>query len=231
MSPVAGCRWAICISARAMARSPSAARSRWPAGCTSRSTSSRTASPRIRHQESRVQTVADHAELQGLPDLRGHLGRRGRQAALPRRSHRLPSGLPERDQYLKKFGYSGAQAYSILGTAPCQGHISGWWTCRTPAALWLPTEIFDFDISPAVVGRTDQTHQGRESDADLPRQMMRQSSLRGMRDGASLAAPHPAVVKYVAFSSEVGASSREENASKIDTDRARKPNARLRISS
>ena len=28
-------------------------------------------------------------------------------------------------EYLKKFGYSGEQAYSILGTAPCQGHISG----------------------------------------------------------------------------------------------------------
>ena len=27
-------------------------------------------------------------------------------------------------EYLKKFGYSGAQAYAILGTAPCQGHIS-----------------------------------------------------------------------------------------------------------
>jgi len=28
-------------------------------------------------------------------------------------------------EYLKKFGYSGAQAYAILGTAPVQGHISG----------------------------------------------------------------------------------------------------------
>jgi formamidase len=36
----------------------------------------------VRHQEPRVQAVADHAELQGLSDLRGHLGRRGRQAAL-----------------------------------------------------------------------------------------------------------------------------------------------------
>ena len=44
MCRAAVCRWAICISARATARSPSAARSRWRAGCTSRSTSSRTAS-------------------------------------------------------------------------------------------------------------------------------------------------------------------------------------------
>ena len=52
-------------------------------------------------------------------------------------------------EYLKKFGYSGAQAYSILGTAPVQGHISG--VVDVPnscATLWLPTGIFDFDISP-----------------------------------------------------------------------------------
>jgi formamidase len=42
---VAACRWAICTSARATARSPSAAPSRWRAGCISRLTSSRTASP------------------------------------------------------------------------------------------------------------------------------------------------------------------------------------------
>ena len=41
----AASRWATCTSARATARSPSAAPSRWPAGCTSRSTSSRTAWP------------------------------------------------------------------------------------------------------------------------------------------------------------------------------------------
>src|SRR5207248_8863986 len=28
-------------------------------------------------------------------------------------------------EYLKKFGYTGEQAYAILGTAPVQGHISG----------------------------------------------------------------------------------------------------------
>ena len=56
-------------------------------------------------------------------------------------------------EYLKKFGYSGAQAYSILGTAPCQGHISG--VVDVPnacATLWLPTEIFDFDIMPSSAG-------------------------------------------------------------------------------
>jgi formamidase len=28
-------------------------------------------------------------------------------------------------EYLKKFGYTGEQAYAILGTAPVEGHISG----------------------------------------------------------------------------------------------------------
>jgi len=56
-------------------------------------------------------------------------------------------------EYLKKFGYSGAQAYSILGTAPVQGHISG--VVDVPnacATLYLPTEIFDFDIKPNAAG-------------------------------------------------------------------------------
>ena len=56
-------------------------------------------------------------------------------------------------EYLKKFGYSGAQAYAILGTAPVQGHISG--VVDIPnacATLFLPTEIFDFDIRPNAKG-------------------------------------------------------------------------------
>jgi formamidase len=36
-------------------------------------------------------------------------------------------------EYLKKFGYSGAQAYSLLGCAPVQGISAAWWTFRTPA--------------------------------------------------------------------------------------------------
>ncbi|WP_186093947.1 formamidase [Burkholderia gladioli] len=56
-------------------------------------------------------------------------------------------------EYLKKFGYSGAQAYSLLGCAPVQGHISG--VVDIPnacATLWLPTRIFDFDIRPNAEG-------------------------------------------------------------------------------
>ena len=58
-------------------------------------------------------------------------------------------------EYLTKFGYSRAQAYAILGTAPCQGHISG--VVDIPnacATLWLPTDIFDFDIMPSAAGPT-----------------------------------------------------------------------------
>jgi formamidase len=58
-------------------------------------------------------------------------------------------------EYMKKFGYSGAQAYSILGVAPMQGHISG--VVDIPnacATLYLPTEIFDFDIMPNATGPT-----------------------------------------------------------------------------
>ncbi|WP_355660039.1 formamidase [Halomonas salifodinae] len=68
-------------------------------------------------------------------------------------------------EYLKTFGYSGAQAYAILGTAPVQGHISG--IVDIPnvcATLWLPTEIFDFDIQPQASG----PHPGIQA-GDLPK--------------------------------------------------------------
>ena len=58
-------------------------------------------------------------------------------------------------EYLKKFGYSGAQAYAILGTAPVQGHISG--VVDIPnacATLWLPTDIFEWDLMPSTDGPT-----------------------------------------------------------------------------
>ena len=48
---------------------------------------------------------------------------------------------------MTKFGYSEAQAYAILGCAPVQGHISG--VVDIPnacATLWLPTDVFDFDV-------------------------------------------------------------------------------------
>lgn len=56
-------------------------------------------------------------------------------------------------EYMMKFGYTGAQAYAILGTAPVEGRISG--IVDIPNActtLYLPTEIFDFDIRPNADG-------------------------------------------------------------------------------
>lgn len=64
-------------------------------------------------------------------------------------------------EYLKKFGYSGAQAYSLLGCAPVQGHISG--VVDIPnacATLWLPTQIFDFDIRPNADGPIQHVKSG-----------------------------------------------------------------------
>jgi len=55
--------------------------------------------------------------------------------------------------YLKKFGYTGAQAYAILGTAPVEGRISGIVDIPNACAtLALPTEIFSFDIMPNAKG-------------------------------------------------------------------------------
>lgn len=53
-------------------------------------------------------------------------------------------------EYLKKFGYTGEQAYMILSTAPIEGRISGIVDIPNACAtLAVPTEIFDFDIRPS----------------------------------------------------------------------------------
>ncbi|GAA4056566.1 acetamidase/formamidase family protein [Actinomadura miaoliensis] len=56
-------------------------------------------------------------------------------------------------EYLKKFGYTGEQAYLLLGSAPVEGRISG--IVDIPNAcctLYLPTAIFDFDVRPTADG-------------------------------------------------------------------------------
>ncbi len=58
-------------------------------------------------------------------------------------------------EYMKKFGYTGEQAYAILGTAPVQGKISGIVDIPNACAtLYLPTDIFQFDITPNALGPT-----------------------------------------------------------------------------
>jgi formamidase len=68
--------------------------------------------------------------------------------------------------YMTKFGYTEAQAYAILGCAPVQGHISG--VVDIPnacATLWLPTDVFDFDIQPGADGPSKGVD---SSDVDIP---------------------------------------------------------------
>lgn len=53
-------------------------------------------------------------------------------------------------EYLKKFGYTGEQAYLILCAAPVEGRIGG--IVDLPnccCTIGVPTEIFDFDIYPS----------------------------------------------------------------------------------
>jgi formamidase len=56
-------------------------------------------------------------------------------------------------EYLKRWGYSGEQAYLLLGSAPIEGRVSG--IVDIPNAccsLYLPTAIFDFDVRPNMEG-------------------------------------------------------------------------------
>jgi len=56
-------------------------------------------------------------------------------------------------EYLKKFGYTGEQAYIILSTVPVEGRLSG--IVDIPNAcctLALPVEVFDRDIRPTAEG-------------------------------------------------------------------------------
>lgn len=56
-------------------------------------------------------------------------------------------------EYLKKFGYTGQQAYIILSTVPLEGRLSG--VVDIPNAcctLALPVAIFDQDIRPTAEG-------------------------------------------------------------------------------
>jgi formamidase len=56
-------------------------------------------------------------------------------------------------EYFKKWGFTGEQAYLLLGSAPTEGRISG--IVDIPNAccsLYVPTAIFDFDVRPTSEG-------------------------------------------------------------------------------
>lgn len=55
--------------------------------------------------------------------------------------------------YLTKFGYSPEQAFLLLGAAPIEGRFSG--VVDIPnscATVYIPTSIFDFDVTPGKDG-------------------------------------------------------------------------------
>ncbi|MGH3321932.1 MAG: formamidase [Streptosporangiaceae bacterium] len=53
-------------------------------------------------------------------------------------------------RYLQRFGYTGEQAYLLLSAAPIEARYSGMVDIPNACAtLYLPTEIFDFDITPS----------------------------------------------------------------------------------
>jgi formamidase len=55
--------------------------------------------------------------------------------------------------YLSRFGYSPEQVYLLLGAAPIEGRFSG--VVDIPnscATVYIPTEIFDFDVRPSAGG-------------------------------------------------------------------------------
>lgn len=56
-------------------------------------------------------------------------------------------------EYLKKFGYTGQQAYVLLSTIPLEGRLSG--VVDIPnacATIAIPTQVFNFDILPTAQG-------------------------------------------------------------------------------
>lgn len=56
-------------------------------------------------------------------------------------------------EYLKKFGYTGEQAYMLLSTIPVEGRLNG--VVDIPnacATIAIPTEVFNFDIQPTTHG-------------------------------------------------------------------------------
>jgi formamidase len=56
-------------------------------------------------------------------------------------------------EYFTRFGFTPQQVYLLLGTAPVEGRISG--IVDVPNAcctLYVPTEIFDFDVMPCSDG-------------------------------------------------------------------------------
>ncbi|KAK9452585.1 Acetamidase/Formamidase [Dipodascopsis uninucleata] len=64
-------------------------------------------------------------------------------------------------EYLKKFGYSGEQAYLLLSAAPVETHVSSIVDIPNSCVSYsIPADIFDFDIMPKEGGPTAQSDMG-----------------------------------------------------------------------
>lgn len=64
-------------------------------------------------------------------------------------------------EYLKGFGYTGEQAYTILGTAPIESRIAGIVDIpNTCVTVSIPKAIFDFDIDPTGLGSEEEASRG-----------------------------------------------------------------------
>ncbi|KAK9466839.1 Acetamidase/Formamidase [Lipomyces arxii] len=64
-------------------------------------------------------------------------------------------------EYLKKFGYTGEQAYLLLSAAPVETHVSSIVDIpNTCISYSIPADIFDFDIMPKEGGPVTQENMG-----------------------------------------------------------------------
>ena len=93
------------------------------------------------------------------------------QAALSQHPHRLSAGLPERHRIPDQVRLFARPGLRHSWNGALQGHISG--VVDIPnacATLYLPTEIFAFDVMPGC-GRADQARQGRYRHSDVARQI------------------------------------------------------------
>jgi len=98
-------------------------------------------------------------------------------------------------EYLKNSVYTGEQAYAILGTAPVQGHISGIVDIPNACAtLYVPSEIFKFDILPNANGPKKNGHWPKwiwpRPNSKLKNQMAIDEWIAGRVTGSSV--PQPA---------------------------------------
>jgi hypothetical protein len=71
-------------------------------------------------------------------------------------------------EYLKTFGYTGEQAYLLLGSAPIEGRSAGSWTSQTHAARSTCRRRSSFDIPPTKDGPASANRGTPAATSDVP---------------------------------------------------------------